>query len=83
LYFIRLIIAHWGESQKKKAFVLTPNRNSSPPYNWATPFTRLKRETSFGSKLNDLSTKTVTTTTKTGTAKDKSKLKIPNKANSI
>ncbi|MCJ7843551.1 hypothetical protein MUB24_22280 [Lederbergia sp. NSJ-179] len=28
------------------------NRNSSPPYRWATPFTRLKRETSFGITLN-------------------------------
>ncbi len=27
-------------------------RNSSPPYRLATPFTRLKRETSFGDMLN-------------------------------
>ncbi|MGN4932250.1 DUF3994 domain-containing protein [Bacillus cereus group sp. MYBK14-1] len=26
----------------------TPNRNSSPTYRWATPFTRLRKENSFG-----------------------------------
>ncbi|TJZ99930.1 hypothetical protein FA950_29500 [Bacillus thuringiensis] len=26
----------------------TPNRNSSPTYCWATPFTRLRKENSFG-----------------------------------
>ena len=25
-----------------------PNRNSSPTYRWATPFTRLRKENSFG-----------------------------------
>ncbi|EDZ49210.1 hypothetical protein BCAH1134_C0779 (plasmid) [Bacillus cereus AH1134] len=25
----------------------TPNRNSSPTYRWATPFTRLRKENSF------------------------------------
>ncbi|OTW46431.1 hypothetical protein BK699_20345 [Bacillus thuringiensis serovar mexicanensis] len=25
-----------------------PNRNSSPTYHWATPFTRLRKENSFG-----------------------------------
>ncbi|RAN86507.1 hypothetical protein B5P41_28595 [Bacillus sp. SRB_28] len=25
-----------------------PNRNSSPIYRWATPFTRLRKENSFG-----------------------------------
>lgn len=30
------------------------NRNSSPAYRWAMPFTRLKRETSFGTMLKRL-----------------------------
>ncbi|MGG0374854.1 hypothetical protein ABEY61_26530, partial [Bacillus toyonensis] len=33
---------------KKENLLATPNRNSSPTYRWATPFTRLRKENSFG-----------------------------------
>ena len=36
------------QKTKEKALGLLLNRNSSPPYRWATPFTLLKRENSLG-----------------------------------
>ncbi|WP_218924636.1 hypothetical protein, partial [Bacillus cereus] len=33
---------------KKENLLATPNRNSSPTYRWATPFTRLRKENYFG-----------------------------------
>ncbi|WP_238797751.1 hypothetical protein, partial [Bacillus sp. EKM501B] len=38
----------YQRQNKKENLLATPNRNSSPTYRWATPFTRLRKENSFG-----------------------------------
>ncbi|PEK03891.1 hypothetical protein CN558_16270 [Bacillus wiedmannii] len=37
-----------GGENKRQSLLATPNRNSSPTYRWATPFTRLWKANSFG-----------------------------------